>query len=296
VPGGGPLEFRPLCAGARPQYPTTCACCGLNLQSSERAVSLGEGRVWFRKLWVQAGLSTGFLLRPRERAHRTEVNVAETNSGTRLGTGSLILVPALITLAVTILRVVGELEHWTKLLFNPSAGGGAALIGIAWLPFVFGPYFAVKLVGAGQGPSSKAKAIGLAAAALALTVAGGFVALSPPQSTPKMLMGYLMIALAGALEFPGWSALAKALLAYAYAARIPVVLVMFFAMQGHWGTHYDALPPNYTGPTDFWGLYLHIGVLPQMVSWVVYTLVLGSLFGSIFGALTGRQEVAPQLP
>ncbi len=38
----------------------------------------------------------------------------------------LILVPALITLAVTLLRLTGELMHWSKALFNPAAGGGGA--------------------------------------------------------------------------------------------------------------------------------------------------------------------------
>ena len=52
----------------------------------------------------------------------------------------LILVPALITLAVTLLRLTGELMHWSKALFNPAAGGGGALVGIAWLVPVFGIY------------------------------------------------------------------------------------------------------------------------------------------------------------
>src|SRR2546426_440321 len=41
----------------------------------------------------------------------------------------LILVPALITLAVTLLRLTGELMHWSKALFNPAAGGGGGLAG-----------------------------------------------------------------------------------------------------------------------------------------------------------------------
>src|SRR3990172_9861836 len=36
----------------------------------------------------------------------------------------LILVPAVITLAVTLLRLVGELQGWSEGLFNRSAGGG----------------------------------------------------------------------------------------------------------------------------------------------------------------------------
>ena len=61
----------------------------------------------------------------------------------------LIAVPALITLAITILRLVGELQPWPSVLFSRQAGGGGAIVGISWLPIIFGPLFAIKLVGSG---------------------------------------------------------------------------------------------------------------------------------------------------
>jgi len=57
----------------------------------------------------------------------------------------LIIIPAVITLGVTILRLVGELAHWPTPWFSAVAGGGAAVVGISWLPIIFGPYFALKL-------------------------------------------------------------------------------------------------------------------------------------------------------
>ena len=66
--------------------------------------------------------------------------MAKASSGSSLSISRLITGPALITLGITILRLVGEMRHWSPLLFNTSAGGGAAIIGIAWLPFIFGPY------------------------------------------------------------------------------------------------------------------------------------------------------------
>ncbi|MEM7205119.1 MAG: hypothetical protein AAF628_33000 [Planctomycetota bacterium] len=60
-------------------------------------------------------------------------------------TRSLILVPAIITLAVTALRFGLELGGAPAWLANAEAGGPGALIGIAWLPLVFGPYFAFRL-------------------------------------------------------------------------------------------------------------------------------------------------------
>ena len=39
----------------------------------------------------------------------------------------LILVPSLITLAITILRLVGELENWSPRYFGKAAGGDTPL-------------------------------------------------------------------------------------------------------------------------------------------------------------------------
>jgi hypothetical protein len=69
----------------------------------------------------------------------------------------LILVPAIISLAVTLLRLVGELYNWTPMFFDASAGGGGALVGISWLVPIFGIYFAWKLARSGNGPASAAR-------------------------------------------------------------------------------------------------------------------------------------------
>ncbi len=62
--------------------------------------------------------------------------------------GKLILVPALITLAITVLRLGAELLNLPPWLANKSVGGYGALIGISWLPPFLGIYFAIKLRGA----------------------------------------------------------------------------------------------------------------------------------------------------
>jgi hypothetical protein len=46
--------------------------------------------------------------------------MSDTTSDTNISIGRLILVPSLITLAITLLRVVGELQHWSKCLFNAT--------------------------------------------------------------------------------------------------------------------------------------------------------------------------------
>lgn len=57
----------------------------------------------------------------------------------------LILVPALITLAITFLRLGGEFMDFPAWLANKAPNGPGALIGISWLPPFLGIYFAYKL-------------------------------------------------------------------------------------------------------------------------------------------------------
>src|SRR5207247_10278389 len=76
--------------------------------------------------------------------------MAEPTFPSRPSVGRLILVPSIITLAITIFRLVGELEHWSPRLFNTSVGGGGALVGFSWLPIILGPYFAARLLYAGE--------------------------------------------------------------------------------------------------------------------------------------------------
>src|SRR5262249_57600388 len=114
----------------------------------------------------------------------------ETSSSARPRTMQVIWVPSIITLAITILRLVGELQHWPGPWFSTTAGGGLAIIGISWLPLIFGPYFAVKLAGKGEGPPSSGKSIGFPVVGLVILIAGGGVVFSPappphPPTTPS---------------------------------------------------------------------------------------------------------------
>jgi hypothetical protein len=179
--------------------------------------------------------------------------MAETTQESKLSAFQLILIPSVITLVVTIVRLVGELQHWSEVFFKRSAGGMGAIIGIAWLPVFFGPYFAMRLAGGNQGPKSAGKTIGFAVLGVVLYFAGGFVGFAPQLNFPgKIAVGLLLMVAASAVQFLAWPALAKTLLAYAYAARIPVLIVMYLAITGNWGTHYDAVsPPGISVPVSF---------------------------------------------
>jgi hypothetical protein len=220
--------------------------------------------------------------------------MSEPASGSKLNIKGLILFPAVITLAITLLRLAGELAHWSPRFFSAAPGGGLAIIGISWLPFLFGPYFAVKLAGSGQGAPSLWKAFGFAVLGLVISVAAAYLGFAPQLKFPgKMWVGYLLMALGASVVTLGWPALFKVLVAYGYAARIPVAVVMLFAMLGHWGTHYDALPPKYTGPTSFLGMYMLIAFLPQMVLWIAFTVLVGALVGTIVAAIVCRGKATP---
>jgi hypothetical protein len=200
---------------------------------------------------------------------------------------SLVLVPALITLAVTLLRLCGELLNWSPTFFSRAPGGAGAIVGIVWLVPVFGVYFALKLIHRGHGPSSVGRAIGIPLLALLLVPATIFVALNIPLPIRIGVLGVGCI-VALVVAFRGWPALARTLFVYGLAARIPVAIVMFVAILGNWGTHYELGPPGFPEmsaiPKWFW-----IGLVPQLTLWMAFTVIVGSLFGGLAALATGRR-------
>jgi hypothetical protein len=205
-----------------------------------------------------------------------------TNS--RISITQLILIPSVITLAITLLRLIGELQHWPTVLFSRAPGGGFAIIGITWLAFVFGAYFALKLASAGDAPASAGRVIGFAILGLVLMFGGAFF-IAPTDATNISFLGVEIVGLVlmvcgAALPFLPWPALAKVLLAYGYAARIPVLIIMYFSIKGNWDTHYSLGPPGVAFPS-FWSKFIQIAVLPQMIFWVAFTIVAGSLAGGL---------------
>ncbi|HEY6328582.1 MAG TPA: hypothetical protein VI756_04525 [Blastocatellia bacterium] len=222
--------------------------------------------------------------------------MSSAHSSNRLPITKLILVPAIITLAITLLRLAGELEHWSETFFSRQAGGGLALVGISWMAPIFGIYFAIKLAHSGEGPKSVGMAILWSILGLVPVAAGIFCFARSGFNSPLWAVLAMALIFAGALvPAMGWTSLFKVLLAYAYAARIPVVIIMFFAIQGNWGTHYDVRGPGFPAGLGFWQTYFYIAFLPQMFMWIAYTTITGSLFGSIaavFAKRPGHSEIA----
>lgn len=213
-------------------------------------------------------------------------------------TWSLIRWPAILTLVVTIVRLVGEIQGWSQKYFNSEGGGAGAIVGIVWLVPIFGIWYGRRLESAGQGPTSRARAIGWPLAALLLFV--GLVTVIMKKFDPQpgketaatfIFANQASALLCAAIAWRGWPRLARLNLAYGLAARIPVAFVMLIAMNAKWGTHYEKGVPG-LAEHPLVQQWLLIGVLPQMIGWISFTIFAGGLFGGLSLLLGRRQSAA----
>lgn len=206
------------------------------------------------------------------------------------GVFRMILVPSLITLGVTVLRLIGELRNWPDPFFRKSAGGFGSIVGIAWLALIFAIYFAIKLQNAGKSFERPGRAIGFTFLSIILCIAG-MALIFHDETNPKPLMQFagVIVGLGSitVMRF-AWPAYWNVMLAYALAARIPVIIIMYLAMQGNWGTHYDVAPPG-SSYADWQTKFIQIGLLPQLLLWIPYTISLCGLFGIVTVALRRRR-------
>lgn len=155
---------------------------------------------------------------------------------------SLVLVPALITLGVTLLRLVAEVVDAPGWLASSEGGGRRALLGIVWLPFVFGPWFALRI--------------------------------RPHVAGTKALLARL----------------ARTLLVYGLAARVPVWLLTIPAVLGGWGTHYEKVAVGTSA-----AVRIAVAFGAQMILWAcVWTVATGTVAGLI--AVAVRAATRPAAP
>jgi hypothetical protein len=207
---------------------------------------------------------------------------------------TLVAFPAILTLAVTILRLVGELQHWgSPWVANARGGSDFAILGITWLPIFFGPYFAWKLIKSGFGPSSVGAAVAAAIGSVVVFLAGSVVA-GYTETHPGILtlVGFLITLAAAFVPGKGWRAFGVTLMAYAFAARIPVAIVMLIAMSAHGGqglgTHYDVVGDQFAALASTWlRKFVLFGLIPQMTLWIGWTAAVGSLAGTLVTAIFG---------
>jgi hypothetical protein len=204
---------------------------------------------------------------------------------------SLVLIPAAITLGVTLLRLTGELLGWSPDLFSRAPGGGLAVVGITWLAPIFGFYFGDRLTREGIEPSSMGRAAGVPLAALVVLPLLAHLATradADRTATEHMTVWAVVAVVATGVGFAAWPRLGRVLLVYALAARLPVVALMWAAMRWNWGTHYDAAPPGFPSVIPF-QRWIWTGLVPQMTVWIAWTVLTGALLGALGWFLSPRR-------
>jgi len=217
------------------------------------------------------------------------------------GALSLVLIPAVVTLLVTILRLVGELEGWNDQIFSnvpPHGEPKPGWMGIAYLVPIFGFWFGWRLRRATGEPAHVGKAalrmlIGGVCfiGGLALCLYLGWIKMpsadepGTPSGTTAMLV---IIAVSAAILLVAWPRLAGTLALYGLLARIPVLIITYLAIHYGWDTHHVKLPPGTQLPDESDRLLFL--AMPQVTFWIVYTMLFGGLFGCLGAKLTKAQS------
>ncbi|MBI4165383.1 MAG: hypothetical protein HY508_06575 [Acidobacteria bacterium] len=208
----------------------------------------------------------------------------------------LVAAPAAITLCVTLVRLAGELGHWSEGLFNRTMGW--SIVAIIWLAPIVGIYFALKLAKSGAGPKSFLSSVGYSLLGVVVLLIFAF---APSMLKiqhgfyDRLLYGWAFFVVAALVTRRGWPQLFKVLAVYGFAARIPVAVIMFFAFRGNWGTHYDAVPLDMPA-LGLTTKYLWLGFFPQLTLWVAYTILAGMLFGTIVSGIARVVRIERGLP
>lgn len=217
------------------------------------------------------------------------------------GVWSLVLVPAAVTLAVTIVRLFGELQGWNNVWIN-NAGAGPdsrpGLFGITLLIPIFGFWFGWRLRRGTGGPAHAGKAALFYALGAGVLFGGFLGAMSmgligmPTAEAPGVPTGMAwamaVVVAAIAVALVAWPRLSVTLLVYALLARIPVIVVTFLAVANDWDTHYAKLAPNFALPAGTSkAMFLS---MPQSTFWIAFTMLVGGLTGCLGAAMARRKS------
>ena len=191
-----------------------------------------------------------------------------------------------MALATTLVRLAGERLGWSATWFSRETGGVVPsrlgwVVGITWLSLPFGLWLALRLVGREEPPASARRAFGFAL--LGAIAFYSLLRLAPSLGLdfPGVLLPIWAAALAGAaLAWYGWPALGRQLFVYGLLSRVPVVVVMFLALRGQWGTHYDYVDAPAVRQMPLGRAFFWLALVPQLVFWVGFTVIAGTLAGA----------------
>ncbi|MBL9076283.1 MAG: hypothetical protein JNL08_02190 [Planctomycetes bacterium] len=205
----------------------------------------------------------------------------------------LLLVPTLVTLLVSVARLMAEVQGRVTNL----SGGRGALLGITWLVFVFGGWFGWRLARLGSAPRVRRAWLWslLSLVAIVGTAAWRFaqVDLQDRSETAfAALRGHVLViaavtTAAGLLQFVVWPRLAAVLLGYGLLARATVLALTWLAKQQGWDTHYTKFGP--AGIERDLPATMLSATIAQIGFWVPFTIV----GGMVVGCLVGGRRRAP---
>lgn len=203
---------------------------------------------------------------------------------------SLLVPSLLVTTALSVLRLIGEVQGW----FHAYSGGRLHPLGITWCIFVFGAWFGIRLLRAGSAPRVRLPWLWvlLALAAAVGAAAFGFrplVGADRSEDTFRAVREAVILivavtAVGGALMFVVWPRLAQLLLCYGLGARAVVLALTWLAKRQGWDTHYTKFGPSGIERESLSETMFAAGVA-QIGGWVPFTILGGMLAATVFGGL-----------
>ena len=197
-----------------------------------------------------------------------------------------VLLAGALALALTALRLAGELDHWQPAwVFNTAPGGGGSPLGISWLVIPFGVWFGRRLARGGARPANLGRTFLLHVLGIGLFV--GLMAYVFNCVDDWRMKG--MIASAGGAAIGlvaclAWPSAYFANLGAGILARIPVAAIQYFAVEGSWDVHFAKVQPEVPKEDA-----LFLLTSAQAGLWPFgYSVLLGGFFATL-GAATVRK-------
>ena len=202
----------------------------------------------------------------------------------------LVLVPILVGVGVTLIRVTGEVQGWIA----TTSGGALHPLGVTWLVLVFGAWFGYRLgsEGAVERPA-RALGFGLLALGIVLAALAGASALFAGTFVGIAVSAMLAASVAALLPRRAAPVLFAANVAFALPVRIVIILVTTVSVLAGWGTHYEKMgPENALVETTKLGTIVGYAFF-HLLFWVPVSAILGSITGGVGAWIARRRALAP---